>query len=231
MENLLKKKFILSLLIKSLIIIIGISGVIMTISIGSFMISYNAFLYYTIQSNLVVIIISVIFLIFHCIEYIKGKKIINTCWLLIKYSITVAITITFLVFFVLLTPTLPASYLLSYDNFSVHLIVPLLAILDFFLFDYKIDLSGLKPLLGLGMPLYYVIFVFVLAIIGLDFNGEKVPYFFLNYDKLGWVWEKQEMGVVFWIIILCCFMVLLSYLFALGIKYRKKKSKNENERI
>lgn len=74
MPDNLKKKLYLSLLIKSLIIVIGISGIIATINIGSFMISYSAFLYYTIQSNIVIIIISVIFLILHYLEFIKDKN-------------------------------------------------------------------------------------------------------------------------------------------------------------
>ncbi len=152
MESKMKIKFIVSIAIKALIIAIGISGIIATVNMGSFMLSYTAFLYYTIQSNLFVVIIAAIFLGLQCNEYKTGKKVITNGWLIAKFSLNVAITITFLVFFILLAPTLPVSYLVSFDNFSVHLLVPLLAIVDFFLFDNKVDVKGAKFLSGLAMP-------------------------------------------------------------------------------
>jgi len=229
MEKELKKQFYLSLVIKSLIILFGITGIFATIYQGQFMISFKSFLYYTIQSNLLVIFITAVFLYFHYLEYIKGRIVINNNWLLAKFAIAVAITITFLVFFTLLAPTLPASYLLSFDNFSVHLIVPVLAIIDFFIFDYKIEFGKLKQLIALAMPLYYLIFVLTLSAFSVDFNGEIVPYFFLNYEKNGWLWEKNEMGVIFWIIILSLCMVMLAYLFSFAIKSRKKQREKKNK--
>lgn len=215
------KKFYISLALKALIILIGLSGIILTVTMGKFMISFSAFLYFTIQSNLAVVAIAAIFSCLHYREFIKA---VTGFWLSVKFSLTVAITITFLVFFILLTPTLPASYLLSYDNFSVHLLVPLLAILDFFLFDHEIDLKVWKPLLGLAMPLYYLVFALVLSAFRVDFHGERAPYFFLNYEKLGWTVERGQMGVAFWILVLCAFFTLLSYAFALGMKIRKGKT-------
>lgn len=161
------------------------------------MMSYTAFLYYTIQSNIVIIIISIIFLYLHYLEFKSNKTYTSNSLLVLKFSLTVAITVTFLVFFILLAPTLSTSYLLFFDNFSVHLIVPLLAIIDFFIFDYKIDLSKARPLVGLIMPGYYLIFALVLLIFGVEFHGEIVPYFFMNYEILGWTFEKGQMGVIF----------------------------------
>ena len=56
-----KSKFYLSMIIKALIIAIGISGIVATVNMGSFMLSYTAFLYYTIQSNIFVVVIAAIF--------------------------------------------------------------------------------------------------------------------------------------------------------------------------
>ena len=225
MEKELKKQFYLSLVIKSLIILFGITGIFATIYQGQFMISFKSFLYYTIQSNLLVIFITAVFLYFHYLEYIKGRIVINNNWLLAKFAIAVAITITFLVFFTLLAPTLPASYLLSFDNFSVHLIVPVLAIIDFFIFDYKIEFGKLKQLIALAMPLYYLIFV-LLSAFSVDFNGEIVPYFF-ELRKKRMAVGKNEMGVIFWIIILSLCMVMLAYLFSLQSNPGKSKENNK----
>ncbi|HOO22232.1 MAG TPA: hypothetical protein PKY53_00960 [Clostridia bacterium] len=78
MESKMKIKFIVSIAIKALIIAIGISGIIATVNMGSFMLSYTAFLYYTIQSNLFVVIIAAIFLGLQCNEYKTGKKLLQT---------------------------------------------------------------------------------------------------------------------------------------------------------
>ncbi|NLG81502.1 MAG: Pr6Pr family membrane protein [Bacilli bacterium] len=222
-----KSRFLLSLIIKSLIIIIGITGIYATVTTSTFMISFKSFLYFTIQSNLLVVIITCIFLYFHYIEYKKGIRKFNNHWLLVKFALTVAITVTFLVFFILLAPTLPKSYLLSYDNFSVHLIVPLLALVDFLLFDYQIDLSNFKPLIGLSMPLYYLIFALILSLFSIDFHGQKVPYFFLNYEKLGWLFEHDQMGVLIWVLILMMCISFLSYLLSLICKYLTKINRKQ----
>ncbi|NLC94112.1 MAG: hypothetical protein GX676_00275 [Bacilli bacterium] len=222
----INKNYYVSLIIKSLIIIIGLTGIYATVSTGTFMISFKSFLYYTIQSNLAIVLITSIFWYFHYLLYKKGINKINNQWLLAKFSLTVAITVTFLVFFILLAPTLPKSYLLSYDNFSVHLIVPLLAIIDFFLFDYQLNLSKFKPLVGLLMPIYYLVFALVLSLFSVDFHGQKVPYFFLNYEELGWLFEYHKMGVIIWVVILMICIIFISYLYALICKYIFKIKKH-----
>jgi hypothetical protein len=166
---------------------------------------------------------TIICLCLDCLEHKNKKKYITNGLLLVKFSLTVAITITFLVFFVLLAPILSLDYLLSYSNFSVHLVVPLLAMLDYFLFDYKVNLQGKRYLVGLAMPFYYLIFALVLSVLAVDFNGTNVPYFFLNYNKIGWLFEKNNFGVIFWIITLGIFFTLLSYLFAFLTKKRCNK--------
>ena len=157
--------------------------------------------------------------------YIKGRIVINNnCFL--PSCDSCAIKIIFGCFH-FASPDTSASYLLSFENFSVHLIVPVLAIIDFFIFDYKIEFGKLKQLIALAMPLYYLIFVLTLSAFSVDFNGEIVPYFFLNYEKNGWLWEKNEMGVIFWIIILSLCMVMLAYLFSFAIKSREKQRENK----
>lgn len=67
------KKFYISLALKALIILIGLSGIILTVTMGKFMISFSAFLYFTIQSNLAVVAIAAIFSCLHYREFIKGS--------------------------------------------------------------------------------------------------------------------------------------------------------------
>ena len=71
-----------------------------------------------------------IFLINEILLLTIKKSFVNQVLLHIKYVATVAITTTFLVFFTMLAPLMGVDYLLSFNNFSLHAIVPILAIID-----------------------------------------------------------------------------------------------------
>ena len=149
---------------RSALIIVGILGIIFTMfSAGTFMGDNKALYYFTVQSNITIIGITIVFLVDTIRQLFKKESFINQVLLKIKYVFTIAITITFLVFTVLLAPTLGIEYLLSYNNFSLHFIVPILAIVDFLLFDVYIKLTKFNCLLGLAMPVYYLFF-FLLGI-------------------------------------------------------------------
>lgn len=203
-----------SITVKTVLLIIGIIGVLLTLSADTFMGSIKGFLYYTIQSNVTILMMAAIFLIADIIRLCTGKEIINKFLLCLKFIFTVAIFVTFLIFFAVLAPSLKIEYLLSYENLSVHMLVPLIAFADFLIFDNTINLSGAKPLWGIAMPVYYLIFSLIGSVSGFDFNGAIVPYFFLDYTELGWFSEKGKMGVLYWIIIFTVLIIGLSYLIA-----------------
>lgn len=217
----------ISLLIEVLLVILGIYGIYLNFGGSGFMGNGSMMLYFTIQSNITIIVITFIFFILKIFELIIKKDLIKNYLRLIKYVFTVAITITFLVFFVLLAPTLDTSYLLSMNNLTVHFLVPLLALIDFFTFDNEIKFNKWNPLLGLIFPLLYLGFVFICIASNISFNGQLVPYFFLDYETLTWfnITEKG-IGVFYYIIILLIFVILLCYLFY-GIIYLINKVKNK----
>ena len=138
-------KSILSVIIKSLLVAIGTSGIIATYFAAGYMSRGTTFLYFTIQSNITIIAITAFYL-FDAIGVLFGRKPINSQILLhVKFCFTVAITITFIVFVTLLAPLVGVSYFFSYSNFSLHIIVPLLAIADFILFDINLKIFLLRP--------------------------------------------------------------------------------------
>lgn len=219
------KSNILQILIKSALIIIGALGIVFTSSGTSFMGDSVTFMYFTVQSNVTIMVISLIFLVDNIRVLFKMKSFLNQFLYLLKYLFTIAITITFLVFFVLLAPTLSIGYLLSFNNFSLHAIVPILAIIDFFLFDKDIKLNKINCLLGLSMPIYYLIFVFIGYPLRFNYGGNlKFPYFFLDFEQNGWFTIGNNIGVFYWIIILLVFITGLCYLFYFLMKLRQRKS-------
>ena len=227
--NLLKT--ITKILIKAALIIIGVLGIVLTALSTAFMGGASVFFFFTVQSNIFIMLMALIFLIDEVVVLITNKSFINQTLLHIKYVATVAITVTFLVFFTILAPLMGVDYLLSFNNFSLHAIVPILAIVDFFLFDKDIKLTYKSSLLATISPICYVIFVYIGAIFKLEYSENlHYPYFFLNIDTNGFLFEKGTMGIIPWIIILLSFIIGLGCLFCLFLKLRQKglkKSPNE----
>ena len=213
---------IIRIAILSTLVIVGILGIIFTALSTDFMGGGVVFMFFTVQSNIFIILMAATTLVSEILSLTINKSFINQVIYYLKFVATIAITVTFIVFFTMLAPLMGVDYLLSFNNFSLHAIVPILAIVDFILFDTGINLSYLKSLIGGAMPLYYVFFVYI----GVPFNfvyGKdlKFPYFFLDYEKNGFLFEKG-FGVILWIIVLLISIFGLCLLFCLFMKLRQK---------
>lgn len=218
-------KNILSVIVKSLLVAVGLSGIIVTYVSAGFMSGGTTFLYFTVQSNITIVAITAVFLI-DAISILRHKdSFINQILLHIKFCFTIAITITFIVFVTLLAPLVGINYFFSYSNFSLHIIVPILAIFDFFMFDTNIKVKRISFLAGIIMPVYYFFFFLIGRATGFTYlNGDIAPYFFLNYEKNGWFTiSSNGLGVFYWVIILLAFAAGLSLLFLFLIKLRQKR--------
>ena len=184
------------------------------------------FLYYTIQSNLEMGIISLVCLFF----LLKRNGQIPQAVYILKFIFTVAITLTGFVFnFILYPEGVIHNYPLnpfSTSNFFTHIFVPVASLIDFFAFDYKMKISNKTFLLGLITPLLYFAFVMVCTFIGIRFyEGGFVPYFFLDYKQCGWfTFEPGVIGVFYWIIFQLLLVLLLSFVLIFFLKKRKKNS-------
>ena len=219
--NLLKT--ITKILIKAALIIIGVLGIVLTALSTAFMGGASVFFFFTVQSNIFIMLMVLIFLINEVVVLIANKSFINQTLLHIKYVATVAITVTFLVFFTMLAPLMGVDYLLSFKNFSLHAIVPILAIVDFFLFDKDIKLTYKSSLLATISPISYVVFVYIGRIFNLKYTENLYyPYFFLNIDSNGFFFEKGTMGIIPWIIILLGAIIGLGCLYCLFMRLRQK---------
>lgn len=225
-------KSIIKIVIKAALVTVGTLGIVLTAQSTDFMGGGSVFFFFTVQSNIFIMLMALIFLVNEVVVLITKKSFINQALLHIKYTATVAITITFLVFFTMLAPLMGVDYLLSFKNYSLHAIVPILAIVDFFLFDKDIQLTYKSSLLATMPPICYVIFVYVGAIFKIQYAKDLYyPYFFLNIDTNGFFFEKGTMGVIPWIIILLGFIIGLGCLYCLFMKLGQKESnkKSPNE--
>lgn len=219
-------KKIIRMLILSALIIVGVLGIILTAVSTSFMGGASVFYFFTVQSNIFIIAMAFLFLGHEIICLINKKETVNQVMLQIKFVATVAITITFLVFFTMLAPLMGVDYLLSFKNFSLHAIVPILAIIDFIVFDTDINLSYPKSLIATIAPISYVFFVYAIGVpLKLQYaENLYFPYFFLNYEQNGFFFEKG-FGVIPWVIVLLTAICGLSLSFCFFIKLRQKAIK------
>lgn len=203
------------------LIIVGTLGIIFTAQSSSFMGGAVVFFFFTVQSNIFIILMAFLFMGHEIISIFTKKYFINQIMLHIKYVATVAITVTFLVFFTMLAPLMGVDYLVSFNNLSLHAIVPILAIVDFIIYDAEINLTYKKSLIATIAPISYVIFVYVGSIFKLQYGKDLYyPYFFLDINN-GFFFEKG-FGVIPWIIILLIAICGLGYLYCFVIKLRQK---------
>ena len=222
-------KILSKIIIKAALVVVGILGIIFTAQSSTFMGGGSVFFFFTVQSNIFIIAMTLIFLINEIVQLITKKSFINQTFLFIKYVATVAITVTFLVFFTMLAPLMGVDYLLSFNNFSLHAIVPILAIVDFILFDTDINLTYSNSLFATIAPISYVIFVYIGAIFKLQY-GENLyyPYFLKKKKKNGFLFEKC-FGIIPWILILLAGICGLGFLYCLFIKLRQKAIAKKTE--
>lgn len=201
-------KKISSIVVKLMIVISATIGILSTMGMGGFMGGTKTLLFFTVQSNIWIAAICLIFVVLEIIGWIKGINLKRNWLYIIKFMFTVSITLTFLVFAVLLAPQIIKiypSYLSTPSNLCCHYITPILAIIDFTLFDTDWDSKRKHSLFSAIMPLYYLVFSMICSVSGVAFDdkGTTVPYFFLDYKTFGWFRIGDGgIGVFYWIVII-----------------------------
>lgn len=188
------------------LILIGIYGLYLNFKMGNI---YNLLHYYTILSNILVIVF------FTYLLFSKKDHI------LFKSATTMCIILTFLVFHFVLRPTMFSmdnTYcLLSPSNLIVHYIIPIMTFIDYLIFDIKGKLKNFYPLLWAIIPYVYFIIMTINGALGYTFYDDThYPYFFMDYDALG-------VGkVLINVLLLTLFYILLGYIYY-GVDYLLKK--------
>ena len=150
---------------------------------------------------------------------------------ILKFIGMLGILLTFLVFNILLAGAEDRDPQLNWriGSLTFHVILPIMYILDWFLFYERKKCKWYYPLTSIGFPLAYAIFIFIQAAI-LNFNTSILipgsttpliyPYFFINLETLGF-W-----GVFKWIVILLVAFIAVGYIFFGLDKLGKKKKQN-----
>ena len=151
--------------------------------------------YYTQESNLILLIASLLYVI----EYVKKKKVETYLILTLKYVATCLVAVTFFVVVLCFIPIcIPMmgfgkavyAMLIRDANLFHHLLCPLLALMTYFIFE-----DELKP--GFKESVYAMLPTLLYAIVSTSLNVAKVvegPYPFL------YVYEQPLIVSVLWFI-------------------------------
>jgi hypothetical protein len=206
-NHLVSKEKIIRYILKIGVILSCVIGIALHFKTATSGFMNRIFLAFTIQSNMWIAAICLIFLVFD----IFFRNIKKPLWLhVIKFMFTISILLTYIVFSVLLTPMMEIDYLVSLSNILLHTVTAIFALLDFILDDYQY-LFKRKYLLvsGLIMPLLYSVYFFIHYEIS---NQMPVPYFFLDFKQFGWLaFKNGGIGVIYWMVILCAVLFVLGY--------------------
>ncbi len=200
------------ILFKPLLIFTALFGVYLQAKLDGGFFRTNVYLYFTIFSNTGTAIVFFLFWILEIAERINKRKYLKPFMFTIKYMFTAALSITLVVSATLLAPFKDMTYLFSVKNLTVHIFAPLIAVLDFLIFDRRFHIKWYMPLLGLALPAAYSVLTILLSIRGIHYsNGTIYPYYFFNWRDLGWwTFSKTCLGVGWWLIIIGVVSLILS---------------------
>lgn len=214
---------ITSLILKAAVILSAVTGTVLSAESGrqAFMGGGSVWMYFTIQSNIAIALIC-----FAGAVLLLTKGGASDLWYTVKFVGTVSITLTGVVFCFVLAPTMGGTAW-TVPNLLTHVIVPVLSVADFFLTGIYGNIKKRSIVWVTVPPLLYAVFAGIGYVRGWQFSpGHVYPYFFLNWGSpagaFGFSRELPFMGCVWWILVLCLFLICVGgvYLALLG-KIRK----------
>ena len=218
----------ISIVLKLIVTVCAAAGTVMSAYAGrnSFMGGSKVFMYFTIQSNIAIALISLI----GCALLMRDQAIGNG-WLIVKLAGTVSITLTGAVFAALLAPIL-GERAWSVPNTLTHLIVPLTAVADFFVVVSGAEIKRKSVIYVIILPLLYAVYAGIGYVKGWEFaKGQTYPYFFLNWGSpagaFGFTDKLPYMGCVWWMVALLLFLITIGWCYlAIADKLGKNRQKN-----
>ena len=213
----------ISYTLKIIVVLSAAVGIFLSAYAGrnSFMGGSRVFMYFTIQSNIAVALIS----LNGCCLMLMRKKV-SEVWYVIQFVGAVAITLTGVVFGFVLAPTLGANAW-NVQNTLTHVVVPVTAVIDFLIVAYGENIRKKNVIYVIIPPVLYAIYAAIGYVRGWDFAlGINYPYFFLNWGSpagaFGFTKEIPYMGTAWWILALLIFLIIVGCCYLMIINIDRK---------
>ncbi len=204
-----------SCILKLIVILAAVSGTLLSAYAGrnSFMGGSRVFMYFTIQSNIAIAVICAV----GGILLLRGRPA-GKAWAVVKLAGTVSITLTGVVFVVMLAPVL-GNRAWNVQNTLTHVVVPAAAVADFFVAVSGTGIRRKNVLFVAIPPLLYVIYAGIGYVRGWEFaRGQNYPYFFLNWGSpagaFGFSKELPYLGCAWWLLVLLAFLIAVGWCYA-----------------
>lgn len=162
--------------------------------------------YYTLQINIISL---AIFVSLEFLDILQKQYFNNSIYYFIKGELLVSVVLMIIVYFVALVPK---NFQMTHTknivaDIFVHIVSPILIIMDYVFFDEKGNFKAEYPYLWTLFPVVYVIFVYTYSFFGGKFynigGSKKYAYPFLDFEKYGFT------KVMVWMLLIGIAIVLL----------------------
>ena len=151
----MKAKKVLSLTFTFVAVMLSVIGLVLYYSDANFIVSsITSYLPFTVNSNIFLVIVGLLFLIIGIIDLVEGKAMPQ--WIMqLKLAVTTLISVTFLTVIFYIAPLwrITDTNIIAYEgaNLFLHILAPIVAIFGFCLFDVETKIkwrwTSLLPLL------------------------------------------------------------------------------------
>ena len=212
-----------SLILKCIVVITAAAGIYLSATggFGTFMSGRQVFMYFTIQSNILIALICAVGAIL-----LLRKTDVKNGWFIVKYVGTVSITLTGTVFSFVLAPTLGKDAW-TLHNILTHVVVPIASIADFFVTGIYGDIQKKHVVFVTLPPLAYGVYASVGYVMGWEFSlGKNFPYFFLNWGSpagaFGFTDGLPYFGCAWWILIITAAVFAVGFVYLLILNAMKR---------
>jgi hypothetical protein len=225
-----KQHFIISIILNSLIIVFDLFALLATAGVFPFAQGMNVsdmFQYFTIDSNIVLLLSSLLLLIVEVKSFLKRTPLPKAA-VLFKFVGTVGVMLTFLVAYCVLLPsTKDGSFVFGWSGFLwMHTVCPLLALISFVFFEFEPKLKVWWSFLGLSeVGLYGVLILPMMA--AKVITGPNYP--FLQHLDDGLVTTGVVLGMAVGTFLVSLLILLFRSLFGRQVKPVEKTDEEEED--
>lgn len=190
-----------------------------------FFFNENSWMYslkpYTIQSNILIGVASLVTLVFAIISLVKGRQIAPKAILIIKYVCVSAISVTMITVLVFLGPTMGYDLMFAGPSLFLHLISPILAIVSFIFFEVDMKIKWRFTWLSMAPVVlyacYYVSMVFAEGK-SADFYGfaygpddTSINYLRMTISLVAMFAGSYVLGLVWWLLNKLMRLIIIGY--------------------
>ena len=190
-----------SIILKSSILALILLGTIFTFIFHDY--QGEVFCYYTAQVNMVALLVFAVLLVFDCFGGIRKERY----YYMIKFFVTMCSLLSMLVYTGLFTHTEQMKMGGSWYGVVSHVVVPLLLLADYLIFDRRGHLTWYAPLVSALGPVAHVAFILIRSLTGEGYHVQDSPTIVIApYDFM----RSGEFGEI----ALNCLLVLGGFLLA-----------------